>query len=487
MNKNNSHEEPNKIRQLQLFPIEFGVKPAFHRFLQSDLGQLWQKIPFDTLAQSIAQSAKKQGSHVPQWGWLDIRGALASQVLKSYYNGLSDNKLLEKLNQCEVYQWFCFMHLRDDEQIKDKDLFWRWRVFLGSHMDLDSLNVVQLQAWKGELEHPHLRLSDATAYEVLIAYPSSVKLLWQSCEWIFESIAKISKHLGVGSLKKQYRRYEDQLPRQRAYDKSRRKTHAQTRNRIGQLLFWLNKGLGLLKPLVVLHQQKSEVEIGFQPLKERFIHRLKTIEKVYSQQKQLFDNPKESVKDRIVSLHQPHIRPIVRGKELKKVEFGPKVNMLRIGGINLIEKFSFDNFNEGTRFEKVCIAYEELTGKCQQCGADQIYATNSNRRFATQNHIATCFKVKGKLPADEDKKKDKIKGIKTIHTIRATHMEGSFGNEKKHYDLLKIKTKTPKTQLAYLFCAILTANAMTLVGREKKGNKQNKQMANKSKPNARAA
>ncbi len=50
MNKNNSHEEPNKIRQLQLFPIEFGVK----------------------------------------WGWFDIRGAIASQVLKSYYNGLRE-------------------------------------------------------------------------------------------------------------------------------------------------------------------------------------------------------------------------------------------------------------------------------------------------------------------------------------------------------------------------------------------------------------
>ena len=129
MNKNNSHEEPNKIRQLQLFPIELGVAPAYYRFLRSDLGQLWQKIPFDSLAQSIVRCARKQGSHVPQWGWFDIRGAIASQVLKSYYNGLSDEKLLEKLNQCEVYQWFCFMHLRDNEQIKDKDIFWRWRVF----------------------------------------------------------------------------------------------------------------------------------------------------------------------------------------------------------------------------------------------------------------------------------------------------------------------------------------------------------------------
>lgn len=103
--------------------MNLGLSRRIIVFLQSDLGQLWQKIPFDSLAQSISQCAKKQDFHVPQWGWFDIRGAIASQVLKSYYNGLSDEKLLEKLNQCEVYQWFCFMQLRDDEQIKDKDIF----------------------------------------------------------------------------------------------------------------------------------------------------------------------------------------------------------------------------------------------------------------------------------------------------------------------------------------------------------------------------
>ena len=90
-------------------------------------------------------------------------------------------------------------------------------------MDLDSLNVVQLQAWKGEIEHPHFRMGDATAYEVFIAYPTSVKLLWQSCERIYDAIAQIGKSLGLGSLKRKYRHYEDQLARQRSYEKSRRK------------------------------------------------------------------------------------------------------------------------------------------------------------------------------------------------------------------------------------------------------------------------
>jgi transposase, IS5 family len=481
-------EGRNKIMQLQLFKPEFGLKPSYLRFLHSDLGLLWRSLPFEDVAQSIEKIALKHGAHIPSWGGLDIKGALGAHVLKSYYNGLSDKKLVEKINLNEVYQWFCFSPFADGKQIKSKNVLWQWRVFLGTYLDLDSVNVVQLQHWHSALEHPHLRLSDATVYEVKIAYPTSVKLLWQSCEWVYGLIPRLGVGLGMGTLRALFKRYGDQYDRQRSYDKSRRKTHAQTHGRIRQLLFWLNKGLDLLKPLIQAYTQKSTQELLLKPLKKAELNRFETILTVYEQQNQLFNNPSSTIAGRIVSLHQPHIRPIVRGKELKKVEFGPKVNMLRIGGINLIEKVSFDNFNEGTRFQSTCTAYQELTGPCQQMGADAIYATNANRKFATQNKIATCFKIKGKLPANADKKNEKIKAIKTIHKIRASHMEGSFGNEKEHYDLMKIKAKTPKTQIATLFCNILTANAMTLIARQNKKNKdKNKKNKNKEDPKIKVA
>jgi transposase, IS5 family len=473
------YEEPNKIRQLQLFRPEIGMKVEYVRFMTSELGALWQRIPFEALAQRIEQSVRRQGAHVPSWGWLDIKGALAAQVLKSYYNGISDKKLLEKINLNEVYQWFCFCSLKGDEQIKDKNLLWRWRAFLGTYMDLDSLNAEQLMSWKSSLEHLHFRMSDATVYEVNIAYPTGVKLLWQSCEWVYGYIPLLGKILGLGTLSKHYTHYGEQKARQRSYDKSRRKTHKQTKSRIRQLLFWLEKGIGLLEPLLAIYQQQYAEQVlcnghGLKPLKAKILDRFKTIMTVYGQQKQQFDDPKAKIEGRIVSLHQPHIRPIIRGKEVKKVEFGPKVNMLRVGGINLIERYSFDNFNETTCFERACTVYEPITGKCKQMGADAIYATNKNRRFATDNHIATGFKIKGKLPKDELKKQQKIMAHQTIHTLRATHMEGSFGNEKQHYDLLKIKAKTPQTQIATLFCSILTANAMTLIAKDRKKEKQDK-------------
>ena len=52
--------------------------------------------------------------------------------------------------------------------------------------------------------------------------------------------------------------------------------------------------------------------------------------------------------NRIVSLSKPYIRPIVRGKETKTVEFGAKCNNILIDGISFIEKLSFNGFNEDT-------------------------------------------------------------------------------------------------------------------------------------------
>lgn len=121
----------------------------------------------------------------------------------------------------------------------------------------------------------------------------------------------------------------------------------------------------------------------------------------------------EKPKDRIVSLSKDYLRPIVRGKEIKAVEFGAKVNKLQIDGINFIQKLSFDNFNEGTQFKNTIYKAQALTKtKVKIAGADAIYATNKNRTFATLNNIRTDFKPKGK-PSKQYKEQKKLKAMIT--------------------------------------------------------------------------
>ena len=490
MNKNNYIKEQNKILQLQIFDSTSVLSPEFLDFLVSDLGRLWQKIPFDSLSSMLTDRLKKQGVHVPSWGTFDLRGGMACIVLKSYYEGMSDAKLIQMLNRDKSVRWFCFMNQPMREKILDKDLLWRWRKFLGEYLHLNFANETTLGSWKSDLEHPHFRLTDATCYEVNIAYPTSVKILWQSCEWIYNHIEVLCKVLGLPSKRKSYRRYYEQHRRQNVYSKKRKKTHKETRHRIGQLLHWLEKGISIISPLVKAYEQKlSAFTLSAEvipALKRLRLGYFTTIKQVFEQQSSLHKDPKTTIENRIVSLQQPHIRPIVRGKENKRVEFGPKVNMLRVGGVNVIEHFSFDNFNEGTRFETACLKYAAATGDCQQMGADAIYATNKNRSFAKSEGISTGFKRKGKLPSDETVKAS-IKNIQTvISIIRATHMEGSFGNEKSHYGLTKMRVKLPQTQKVMLFFGVLTANAMAMVNKEKRKKKSDKKKSGK-KQRARAA
>ena len=155
-----------------------------------------------------------------------------------------------------------------------------------------------------------------------------------------------------------------------------------------------------------------------------------TIRKVLRQQTDHYDH--KEVKHRIVSIDRPYIRPMVRGKENKRVEFGAKVNNIQIDGISFIEHHSFEAFNEGIRV-KQCIEYQkELTGMdVKRFGGDTIYANNEARKFCTENDIATCFARKGPKPKDE--KDETRKARRILGNLRATIMEGSFGSQKQHY------------------------------------------------------
>ena len=213
-------------------------------------------------------------------------------------------------------------------------------------------------------------------------------------------------------------------------------------------------------------------------LTEEQSKRLSALKEVCRQQSALAQ--KKEVKHRIVSIDRPYIRPIVRGKENKRVEFGAKVNNIQIDGISFIEHHSFEAFNEGVRLQD-CIEYQqELTGiKVTRVGADTIYANNDNRRYCTENGITTCFVRKGPKPKDEDA--DISTARRIIGTLRSTAMEGSFGNQKQHYSVGRIAARNSRSETLLLFFGIHMANAATLAARqlaiEEKEKQRQKQRA----------
>lgn len=121
----------------------------------------------------------------------------------------------------------------------------------------------------------------------------------------------------------------------------------------------LNRGLRKLLNKLLEELEHIETKIEFE-MPQEYWDRKRTVTKVLNQQHHHFETG-EKIKDRIVSLSKSYIRPIVRGKEIKKVEFGAKLNKLQINGINFIEHIDFNAFNEGTRFQSTVFYAQQLT------------------------------------------------------------------------------------------------------------------------------
>jgi transposase, IS5 family len=144
-----------------------------------------------------------------------------------------------------------------------------------------------------------------------------------------------------------------------------------------------------------------------------------------------------------------------------------------VDGVSFIEHLSYDNFNEGTRLQSSIHLQQRYFGACYQMGADAIYATNENRRYCTKNNIATSFIAKGA----QGKLKEQQSQMRSIlGKVRSTVLEGSFGNEKNHYQMNKIKAKTEYNEKVWIFFSLLTCNAMQIAKRMQAAKKATKQL-----------
>ncbi len=419
-------------------------------FSKSDLGRLHSQLPLHEMASSIrTKMNKKPCGNQPTF---PLEGEIALMFLKSYFS-VSDDRLTELLNGSIHMQIFCGVLLDPSESLKNGRIVSAIRNRLAQYLDIKDLQKVLYNKWQPLLSDKDLCLTDATCYESHLRFPTDVKLLWECCEWLHSLMAKTCRSLKI---RQPRNKYNDVDKARLAYAKQRKHKYSSTRKLLRRLLSLLSKLIEQWNAIYAHH--KSEVGLNAEQLR-----RMNSLCEVYAQQRDHFAG--KDVKGRIVSIDRPYIRPIKRGKENKTTEFGAKVNNIQIGGVAFIEHHSFEAFNEGVRL-KHCIEYqEELTGeKVRRVGADTIYATNENRKYCSENGILTCFARKGPKPKDESEETKSSRKI--IGCLRATMMEGSFGNQKQHYGLGRIAARNRESETLLLFFGIHTANAALLADRQ---------------------
>ena len=115
---------------------------------------------------------------------------------------------------------------------------------------------------------------------------------------------------------------------------------------------------------------------------------LLVVAEVYRQQQWMYENKAQRIDDRIVSLSQPHIRPLVRGKAGTPVEFGAKLAASVRDGYVFLDRISWENFNEAGDLKAQIEAFKQHTGVYpESVHVDRIYRTRSNRAFCKERGI----------------------------------------------------------------------------------------------------
>ena len=378
------------------FDILENYRKSFH---ESELGRLHSLFSFDCMVKSAGLSDR----HLGRRNIFSPSAKIALMVLKAY-TGFSDRQLVEHLNGNIHYQIFCGIMIPPSLPITNFKIVSAIRNEIASRLDIDSFQEILTSHWKPYLDNLHVCMTDATCYESHMRFPTDMKLLWESIEWLYRHICRHCRELGIRRPRNKYRNVAESYL---SYCKKRKRRASRTRM-----------------------------------LKRRMI---KLLEKLLSQ------------RDGIHSEYGALLR--YTQDYHKRLSIIRKV--LVIDGISFIEHLSFKAFNEGIRLKDCIRMQQKLMNVRVRCvAADSIYANNANRKFCTKYGISTSFVRKGRAAKDEPLRKVLRS---ELSKERATRLEGSFGTQKQHYSLSRIKAGNRKTEILWIFFGIHTANAILMI------------------------
>jgi len=394
---------------------------------------------------------------------INPRVAVGSLLIKQYLK-LSDEETLMTIQENPYIQYFLGYNVYNKElaftpslfvEIRKRmglDEFNKFNVYLCKH-----INEKEVQSKKQEKTIVNLGKlqSDASVCDQYIKYPTDLDLLNEAREWSEEIIDEL--YLKTTMTNKKPRNYR-QVARRNwlLVAKKKNKSYKEIRRGVKLQLNYLERNLKSIENL--LDELGNPIPLSSQLYKKFYV-----IQHVYSQQKQMFKDKTDKCEDRIVSIHQPHVRPIVRGKQNKRVEFGAKINISLDNGMVRIDRLSWDAFNEGCDLIAQVEAYKSIHGYYPELvQVDRIYATRDNRKWLKDNKIRITAEPLGRKPEKEEiSKKEKAKRKKEFN--ERNHVEGKFGQGKNGYNLNKIRTRLKKTSESTIACIILVMNLVRLL------------------------
>lgn len=426
-------------------------------------------IPWD-LAESFYSEQFSQNPQGPPAK--PARLALGALIIKERL-GVSDEEAVEQIRENPYLQYFLGFHEFRDQAPFDPSMYVHFR----KRFSLEQLGRINEAIVKAEQSPEQAEessgadddddtnsntpsdgnrgklLIDATCAPADIRYPTDISLINEAREKSEQIIDTLFEPLkGSWPKPRTYRQKARRLFV--SYTKTRKRSARQRRKALGQQLRFLGRNL---KTIGQLAEQTPLAQLD-----RRQYRNLLVIEELYRQQQWMFENRCHRISGRIVSISQPHVRPIVRGKASAPVEFGAKLSASVVDGAVFLDRLDWDPYNESGDLVAQVEAYQQRFG-CypESVHCDTIYRTRDNRKFCKKHNIRMSGPPLGRPPKQTAENAQELRDKKQQcrqDEIDRIPIEGKFGQGKRRFSLGRIMTKLPETSETVMATIFIVMN-----------------------------
>jgi hypothetical protein len=419
----------------------------------------WEKFE----AEYAAQLSEEMGAPAKSF-----RMALGALIIKERL-GTSDAETVEQIRENPYLQFFLGLSEYSDSAPFDSSMFVHFRkrltlelvgrineaVVLCSDEQSEAETSSEVDDPEPEDDDDNLPpnqgqlILDASCAPGDIRYPTDLSLLNEAREST-EAIIDVLYEPMRDDVKHKPRTYRKEARREYLSVTKQRKVRGKTmRKAIRKQLGYVKRNLAHIDGLVEAGAPLSALD---QPLYRKLL----VIAELYRQQQSMYDQQQHRIDDRIVSLSQPHIRPIVRGKAGTPVEFGAKFSASCVNGTVFLDHLSWDSFNESLDLPTQVEQFKQRFGHYpESVHADQIYRTRPNRSFCRERGIRLSGKPLGR-PKVQDAA-DMRQQILADAAVR-NQIEGKFGQGKRRFSLGRVMAKLAPTAECTIAITFLVMN-----------------------------
>lgn len=389
-------------------------------------------------------------------------------ILKHLYNNASDSETINLLKENIYAQYLCNIHLeeifrktvRDDEkEIIDSSTLSKFREKIG----VEGVRIIEQEIFqclkRAKLLKGRKLILDTTVVPSNITYPTDVSLL-EKLRRKTLTYLETAKQFGA----KTYRTYKRTAQRVYIqYQKIRQHTVKSRKRTQKKLLQFSRRNVKQLKEaLQSIKEPVRKASIVVDKAKERFIQEsskfVDIASTIISQQKNIYRGL--PVKERIVSVHQPHIRPMVRGKYPNEVEFGPKVLFSLKNGFLFLDDMMFNNVSDSQLLETGIQMYTQRFGNLPtQLTADRGFWSPENQELAQEYGIS-------KIAIENKGKSSHLRGKPFRERLRRLRcsIEAKISLAKRKFGLDRIRYGRASGEEIWVRLSLISMNLKTAVG-----------------------